>query len=99
MLLHDSTFKMSSSGNSLCLAKITYRFLGLCEVKLLKYKLININNLYFNNFILPVPKNLYLILARHNEFPEDEILNVETCRSMFFIIVVFDIIVHLVVKL
>ena len=56
-------------------------------------------NLYFNNFILPRPKNLYVILARHNELPEDDILYVETCRSALFIIVVFDIIVHSLVKL
>ena len=34
---------MSSSGNSLCLAKITYRFSGLSKIKLLKYKMINFN--------------------------------------------------------
>ena len=43
MLLHVSTFKMSSSGSSLCLAKITYRFLGLGKTKLLKYKMVNFN--------------------------------------------------------
>ena len=43
MLLHVSTFKMSSSGSSLCLAKITYRFSGLSKIKLLKYKMINFN--------------------------------------------------------
>ena len=84
MLLHVSTFKMWSSGSSLCLAKITYRFLGLGKIKLLKYKLINFNN---------------VILARHNELPDEDILNVEACRSMLFIIVMFDIIVHLLVKL
>ena len=41
MLLHVSTFKMSSSGSLLCLAKITYRFSGLSKLKLLKYKTIN----------------------------------------------------------
>ena len=35
--------------------------------------------LYFNNFILLRPENLYVILARHNELHEDDILNVETC--------------------
>ena len=54
--------------------------------------------LYFNNFILLRPENLYVILARHSEFPEDDILNVETCRSMLFVIIVFDIIVPLLVK-
>ena len=55
--------------------------------------------LYFNNFILPRPKNLYVILARRNDLPEDDILNVETCRSTLFIIIAFDIIVQLLVKL
>ena len=44
-LLHVSTFKMSSSGSSLCLAKITYRFSGLSKIKLLKYKMINFNKM------------------------------------------------------
>ena len=47
--------------------------------------------LYFNNFILPRPENLYVILARRSELPEDDTLNVETCRSMLFVIIVFDI--------
>ena len=42
---------------------------------------------------------LYVILARHNELPEDDILNVETCGRMLFVIIVFDIIVQLLVKL
>ena len=45
MLLHVSTFKMSSSGSSLCLPKITYKFLGLGKTKLLKYKMINFNKM------------------------------------------------------
>ena len=45
MLLHVSTFKMSSSGSSLCLAKITYRFSGLSKMKLLKYEMINFNKM------------------------------------------------------
>ena len=36
------------------------------------------------------PNNLSVILARHNELPEDDILNVETCSSMLFIIIVFS---------
>ena len=44
-------------------------------------------------------KNLYITLARHNELPEDDILNVETCRSMLFVIIVFDIIVQTLVRL
>ena len=55
--------------------------------------------LYFNNFILLRPKILYVILTRHNELPEDDILNVETCRSMLFVIIVFDVIVQSLVKL
>ena len=45
MLLHVSTFKMSSSESSLCLAKITYRFSGLSKIKLLKHKMINFSKL------------------------------------------------------
>ena len=45
MLLHVSTFKVSSSGSSLCLTKITYRFSGLSKIKLLKYKMINFNKM------------------------------------------------------
>ena len=45
MLLHVSTFKMSSSGSSLCLAKITYRLFGLGKIKLLKHKMINFNKM------------------------------------------------------
>ena len=45
MLLHVSTFKMSSSGSSLCLAKITYRFFGLGKIKLLKHKTISLNKM------------------------------------------------------
>ena len=54
--------------------------------------------LYFNNFILLRPEILYVILVRHNELPEDDILNVETCRSMLFVIIVFDIIVQSLVN-
>ena len=32
----------------------------------------------FNRFILLIPENLCVILARHKEFPEDDTLNVET---------------------
>ena len=46
--------------------------------------------LHFKNFIFLRPENLYVILARHNELPEDDILNVETCRSMLFVIIVYD---------
>ena len=46
MFLHMSTFKMSSSGSSLCLAKIIYRFYGPSKMKLLKYKMINVNKMF-----------------------------------------------------
>ena len=55
--------------------------------------------LYFNNFVLVRPENLYVILAKHKELPGDDILNVETCRNMLFVIIVFDIIVQSLVKL
>ena len=45
LLLHVSTFEMSSSGSSLCLAKITYRFSDFSKIKLLKYKMINFNKM------------------------------------------------------
>ena len=45
MFLHVSTFKMSSSGSSLCLTKITYRFSGLSKINLLKYKTIKFNKM------------------------------------------------------
>ena len=45
MLLHVSTFKMSSSGSLLCLAKTTYPLFGLGKIKLLKYKMINFNKI------------------------------------------------------
>jgi hypothetical protein len=54
--------------------------------------------LYFNNFILSRPKNLYAILALYNKLHEDDILDVETCSSMLFVIV-FDIIVQSLVKI
>ena len=46
MLLHVSTFKMSSSGNSLCFAKVTYRYHSLGKIKLLKYKIINFDKMF-----------------------------------------------------
>ena len=64
ILLHVSTFKLSPSGSSLCLAK-----------------------------------NLCVLLARHSELPEDDNLNVETCRITLFAIIVFDTIVQSLVKL
>ena len=93
MLLHVSTFKMS------CLAKITYRFFGLGKIKLLKYKMINFNKMLIVQRNKRVAQWLYVILARHNELPEDDILIVETCKSMLFVINVFDITVQLLVKL
>jgi hypothetical protein len=38
-------------------------------------------------------------LARHKELPEDDVLNVETCRSMLFVEIVFEITVQSLVKL
>ena len=73
----------------------TQTFLSGCTINILS-KFIS---LYFNNFILIRQENLYVILARRNELPDDDILNVETCRSMLFVIVVFDIIVQSLVKL
>ena len=66
-----------------CLRSVLLKFIILC----------------FNNFILLRPENLCVVLARHNEFPEDDILNVETCRSISFVIIVFDVIVQSSVKL
>ena len=60
---------------------------------------IEIYHLYFNNFILPRPENLHVNLTRRKELPEDDILNVETCRSMLFVIIVLDIIVQSLVNL
>jgi hypothetical protein len=45
------------------------------------------------------PGNLYIILVSHNELHDDDTLNVETCSSMLFVIIVFDIIVQSLVKL
>ena len=55
--------------------------------------------LYSKDFILLRPENLYVILAMRNDLPDDDILNVETCRSMLFVIIVFVIIVQSLVKL
>ena len=54
--------------------------------------------LHFNNFILLRPENLYVVLSRQNELPEDGIFIVETRRSTLFVIIVFDIIVQSLVK-
>ena len=55
-----------------------------CTINILLKSII----LYFNNFISLRPEILYVIFARH-ELPEDDILNVETCKSMLFVIIVF----------
>ena len=55
--------------------------------------------LYFNNFILLRPYNLYVILARHNELPDDDILNVDICKNMLFVIIVFDMFVQSLIRL
>ena len=46
MLLHVSTFKLSSSESSLYLTKITYGYLCLGKIKLLKYKMRNVNKMF-----------------------------------------------------
>ena len=73
-------------------------FSGLSKIKLLKYKIMN-----FNKILIVQrhnePRYLYVILVKHNELPEDEILNVETCRSMLFVIIVINMIVQSLVKL
>ena len=81
--------------NSACIYSHYAYLLLRCTINILLKFII----LHFNNFILLRPDNLYVILARHNEFPEDDILNVETCRSMLFVIIVFDITVQSLVKL
>ena len=43
--------------------------------------------------------NLTNDLTRHSELHEDAILSVETCSSMLFVIVVFDIIMQSLVRL
>ena len=64
--------------NSACVYSHYANFLLRCTINiLLKYIIF-----YFDNFILLRPENLYVILARHNELPEDDNLNVETCESM-----------------
>ena len=133
--------KCHHQGARCALLKLHTEFSGLSKVKLLKYKILNVNKMfivqrdkrfaywlymtypclpgvdteqarpfitpynqhlievyhftqYFNNFTLLGPENLCVILARHNKLPEDDILNVETCRSMLFVIIMFDIIVQ-----
>ena len=81
--------------SSACIYSHYTNLLLLCTINILLKFII----LYFNKFIVLRPENLYLILARHNELPEDDILNVETCRSVLFVIILFDIIVQSLVKL
>ena len=71
------------------------KLLSRCTINILSKFII----LYFNTFIFPRPRNLYVILVRHNKLPEDDILNVETCRSMLFVIIVFGVIVQTLIKL
>ena len=61
--------------------------------------LLHVSTFRRSRFILLRQENLNAILARHNELPEDDILNVETCRSMLFVIIVFLIIMQSLVKL
>ena len=72
-----------------------HTYLGLGKIKFLKYKIINFNKMFIvlrdKRFALRKP---FIMLL-----PEDDILNVETCRSMLFVIIVFDITVQSLVKL
>ena len=85
---------MATTSAALAYTATTQTFLR-CTINILLKFII----LYFNRFILLRPQNLYVILARHNELPEDDILNVETCSSMLFVIILFDISVQSLVKL
>ena len=67
----------------------------LCTINVLLKFII----LYFNSFLLLRPENLYVTLARNNDLPVNDILNVETRRGMLFVIIVFVIIVQSLVKL
>ena len=80
--------------NSACIYSHYANLLLRCTINILLKLII----LYFNNFTLLRPENLYVILVRHKELPEDDILNVETCRSMLFVIIVFDVVVQSLVK-
>ena len=71
------------------------KFLSRCTINILLKFIV----LYFNNFILPRARYVYVILARHNELPVDDILNFETGRSMLFVIIVFDITVQSLVRI
>ena len=62
MLLPVSTFKMSSSRSSLCLAKIKHRFSGLSKIKLLKYKMINFNKMLI---VQPLHKSFITLYNQH----------------------------------
>ena len=55
--------------------------------------------LHTDFLVLLRPENLYVILARHSELPEDDILNDETRRSLLFVNIAFDVIVQLMVQL
>ena len=81
--------------NSACIYSRYANLILRCTVNILLKFIV----LYFNNFLLLRPENLYVILARRHELPEDNILNVETCRSMLFVIIVFDITVQSLVKI
>ena len=85
------------TGTAISSAALAYtatyaNLLSRCTINIL----LNFVILFFNNFILSRPRYLYVILARRNELPEDDtsILKVEACRSMLFVIIVFDIIVQ-----
>ena len=85
----------ATTSAALAYTATTQNLLLRCTINILLKFII----LYFNKLILLRAENLYVILARHNELPEEDILNAETCRSMLFVIIVFDIIVQSLVKL
>ena len=76
--------------SNVCIYSHYANLLSRCTINILLKFII----LYFNDFILLRPGYLYVILVRHNELPEDDTLNVETCRSMLFVIIVFGITVQ-----
>jgi hypothetical protein len=63
------------------------------------HHVVDVSRIRVHNFMFLKPGNLYVILAKHNEFPDDDVLNAETCSSMLFVIVVFNITVQSLVKL
>ena len=71
--------------SSACVYSHNANLLSRCRINILLKFII----LYFQNLILSRPRYLYVILVRRNELPDNDILNVETCRSMLFVNIVF----------